>query len=122
VRDKRSELTAEPGRHAAKNRRAQARVEAMTRLRRMYPGMYARFYREEVAGRGGGAIREGRIVPAWEDVISLLVRAALDTDEAAAEKRVREGWASQREREVMRQVRRVREVLEQLTPVYGRDV
>lgn len=93
-------------------------MEALTRLRRMYPGQYARLYREEVRWREGGVTRPR--VPAWEDILAGLVKAALDIDEDTAVMRLREGWATHREREVMRQLRRVREVMEQLTPVMGR--
>lgn len=107
-------------RNEAKNGRAAARMEALARLKRMYPGQYARFYREEVQLRQDRAARLAP--PAWEDVLAALVKAALDIDEDAVATRLREGWATHREREVMRHVRRVREVMERLTPVTGREL
>ena len=119
VRAKRREFNREPARNEAKNRRARSRMEALARLRRMYPGQYARFYQEEVRRRES---REGRAkIPVWEDILAALVKAALDSDEDAVAVRLREGWATQREREVMRQLRRVRQVMEQLTPVVRRE-
>lgn len=111
----RREYETRPGTADSRRRRGRARMQAMERLRRVYPGHYARLYTEELEAAGGQVVRQEYEIPLWDDIIARLVKDALGVDEAAAADLVRLGRAGSRERAVLRHTARLRALLRYLT-------
>lgn len=110
AREFRRAVAERPQNKAAIAMRSAARKNALQRLGRCFPGIYAQFYTQEMARREpSGALLEH--VPDWDDVIARLVKEALGKDEATVIERVRSRIATGQEREVMRQVTRLRVIL-----------
>lgn len=107
----RREYTRRPEALQAVRVRGLARAEALARLRRIHPGMYAQFYREEIEKRGGAEIRQHHSIPSWEDLLGRLVKASLERDLDSMNERIAHGWATARELEVMRLITRLRVLL-----------
>jgi hypothetical protein len=99
---------------SSRRRRSSARFAAHARIARLYPGLYHRLYVEELDKRSLAPVLPPQ-VPLWDDMLARLVKEALGADEDSVNDRLLLPGASHREREVMRQVRRLRLVLEQLT-------
>ena len=96
---------------AARHVRDAARQSALLDLRRQFPGEYQRHYDRQLAERDYRGPRGKAMRPDWEDILSQLVKAALDKDEHEVTQRVLNRWASPRERAVVRLVWRVRALL-----------
>lgn len=114
----RRELRSRPENISAHRLRDRARMDALLQLRRAYPGDFLRAYREGLQRRAlpFAEMQARRMMPAWDEIVGSLIKAAMENDEATIADRVREGWASPKEREVMRQARRLRMLLGALIP------
>lgn len=99
----------------ARRVRAAARVAALAQLRKQYPAAYAAAYVREMERRDSKVVRQQHEVFAWDDVVARLVKAATGMDEATAENRLRMHVSGREEREVMREVRRLRVMLADLS-------
>jgi hypothetical protein len=114
ARQWRTEYEERPEAKVARHRRSAARMAALERMRKSSPGTYMAFYKQEMDRRGGGRAPYRTSVPVWDDIIARLVKEALGMDEHTAAERARSRLATTREREVMRQVARLRVVMEAL--------
>lgn len=97
---------------ASRKMRGGARFRALQRLRKVYPGAYSALYIEELARAGNFSKRSRHEIPVWDDVIARLVKVATGYDEHDLASRVGANWASRQEREVFRQLQRLRLILE----------
>lgn len=101
-----------PAAQEATRKRGRARLAALYRLRKMHPGEYNAIYTEEVLKAGGNA--QPPPVPQWDIIFARLVQSATGRREAEVADRLRHGLASRQETEVMRQVSRLRTVMDAL--------
>jgi hypothetical protein len=86
-------------------------MAAFVRMRRQYPGAYLEAYRQELDRFSLKEVIQHYMVPAWDDILARLVKAAVGRDEASVESRIRMRTASREEAEVIREVRRLRVIL-----------
>jgi hypothetical protein len=101
---------------AIRRTRHAARQKALDQLRVLYPGVYAQLYTADLERRGGRVVRQHHETPVWDDILARLVKEALGRDEYTVAERIRAKLADPREREVMRQVSRLRMLLGRVAP------
>jgi hypothetical protein len=95
--------------------RDSARQAALLQLRRQFPSEFQRHYVAEMIQRSGGRAADvtgdSVPVPLWDDLMAQLLKAALELDEASLHTKLRGGWATVRERTVLRLAGRLRFLL-----------
>jgi hypothetical protein len=111
-REHNQQVRKKPESVAARHIRDSSRQAAMLNLRRQFPAEYQRFYMAEVTARTGQPCSGDAVpLPVWDDLVAQLVKAAVGSDEHEVLIRVREGWASPSEKNVMRITSRLRALL-----------